>query len=598
MRKIKYIFIATLLMAISFATTLGMQAYAASELSTSNGIVDFKEGEAMIRIQGNEGQSLSGKRLLLYRLFEAENSKGLESIDYTMNPAYEDALKTVVGSKITKDPANVTEYEVIDYLQSLNNYVVEGAHTPQELESRYSDYRYFMEELLAEMKAKQLSGESIYVNDTKADNSIEIKGLSYGYYLVEDVTMAEGTHSAVSLSMLGTANPESLMHIKADYPTVIKKIQEDDKRDEIGNDGWNDIADFEIGQDVPYKYESVIPNMNGYHTYYYAWHDIMDDALTLQEDSIQISISGQVQSTSKVYQLSRSEFNLIKGTSDATFVIEVADIKAIIDREFPNINEKNENIYGQKVIVSYKATLNEKAALNMGKPGFENDVRLEFSNNPNQIGKGKTGFTPWDTVVCFTYKIDGIKVNNYAAALEGAQFRLYSDEQCRKEVFVKRVSDAYYVINPDVWEENSLAEAATIISNAEGKFEICGLDSGTYYLKETEAPDGYRLLLDPIVITISPEYTTERNNYVKGEGAGNEIVKLHATAHVKTFLDGIYEEKDEILEANQEEGSINLSVVNEIGNKLPVTGSSMMAVLGAIGTLLMAIAWRRSQKKA
>ena len=56
----------------------------------------------------------------------------------------------------------------------------------------------------------------------------------------------------------------------------------------IGNDGWNDIADYEIGQTVPYKYESRVPNINGYDTYYYAWHDCMDEALTFHEDSVAI----------------------------------------------------------------------------------------------------------------------------------------------------------------------------------------------------------------------------------------------------------------------------------------------------------------------
>ena len=48
----------------------------------------------------------------------------------------------------------------------------------------------------------------------------------------------------------------------------------------LKNDGWNDIGDYEIGQTAPYKFESTIPNMNGYDTYYYAWHDKMDEALT------------------------------------------------------------------------------------------------------------------------------------------------------------------------------------------------------------------------------------------------------------------------------------------------------------------------------
>lgn len=70
-----------------------------------------------------------------------------------------------------------------------------------------------------------------------------------------------------------------------------QKIQEDDLPQNIPDkNGWNDIGDYEIGQTVPYKYESNIPNMNGYKTYYYAWHDKMDKALTFQPESVKITI--------------------------------------------------------------------------------------------------------------------------------------------------------------------------------------------------------------------------------------------------------------------------------------------------------------------
>lgn len=595
--RLKRIYIFILVMSIVVVTQLKIDVSAAEEHTTVDGVVDFENGTGVIRIEGNTGQSLKGKTLMFYKLFDAKNSNGLESIQYSINESYASALKTVVASELEKEAENVTEYEVIDYLQSLNSNPVEGAKAQQEEEGRYSDYRYFMEALIAQLKTEGILGEAIYVEDTKPDNSIEVRGLPFGYYLVEELTDAEGTHSAISLSMLGTANPESVMHMKSDYPTVTKKIQEDDNKDVIGEDGWNDIADFEIGQDVPYKYTSVIPNINGYHNYYYAWHDVMDEALTLQEDSIQISIAGEVESASKVYQLSNSEYQLRKDVADTTFVIEVEDIKAIIDREFPNMNERNENQYGQTVTVTYKAMLNEKAALNPGRPGFENDVRLEFSNNPNQGGEEETGFTPWDTVVCFTYQINGVKINNHEAVLEGAQFKLYSDDQCKNEVSVKKVGNAYYVVNQDAWDGDTLAEAVTMVSDAEGKFDIYGLDSGIYYLKEIEAPSGYRTLLDPIVITISPQYTTERNQYVKGEGAGTEIMNLKATADIKSFFDGAYQEESKNLEVNQEEGSMHLSVVNKVGAKLPVTGSYSMILLGVAGTLLMVSAWRRSKKE-
>ena len=75
-------------------------------------------------------------------------------------------------------------------------------------------------------------------------------------------------------------------------------------------------------------------------------------------------------------------------------------------------------------------------------PGFENDVRLEFSNDPDSNGDGSTGYTPWDTVVCFTYRLDLVKVNDHDRTLAGAKFRLYSDEACKNEVYVKQAQTA------------------------------------------------------------------------------------------------------------------------------------------------------------
>lgn len=588
----------TLIMIVANMEGLLVAKAAGDTVPTSQGSVDLSQGDASITIKGNEGQSLVGKTFEIYQLFEAENAAGLESIEYTMNSTYVNALKTVVGSKLGKEAKDVAEYEVLDYMQTMNSHTVEGAQTGQTVEGSYSDYRYFMEEVIKQIQTEGISGEfAVKVVDTKSDNSIEIKGLAYGYYLVEDTSAASGEHTAVSMLMTSTANPEFKVNIKADYPTVTKKIQEDDNQDTIGNDGWNDIADFEIGQDVPYKYESTIPNINGYDTYYFAWHDIMDEALTLQSDTIQITLSGTASGAEKTYSLLETEYKLITDSEDTTFTIEIEDIKAIIDREFDNLNEDNENIYGQKVVVTYKATLNDKAALDTGRPGFENDVRIEFSNNPNQDGKGQTGYTPWDTVVCFTYQLNGLKVNNYGKKLEGATFRLYTDEACENEVYVKKVADRYHVMNPDSWESGVPGEAVEMVSNEDGEFDIYGLDSGTYYLKEVSAPAGYRPILDPVKISITPTFTTERNSYVKGDGASDSIMQLTASAHLKTFTNGAYTEKDVTLEVDQEKGSMNLSVVNEVGNKLPITGSGAMLILSVAGIALMAIALKKGRKQ-
>lgn len=564
---------------------------------TQNGVVDFGEGEASIVIKGNAGQSLAGKTLSVHRLFEAENAKGLESIDYTMNPVYTNALKTVVASRKNMELERVTEFAIIDYMQTLNSDIVEGAQAEQTLEGRYSDYRYFIEELSSELDREGVKGIQVEVADTKSDNSVELSGLAYGYYVVEDRSDAEGKHTAVSMPVVSTANPNAQIHIKADYPTVIKKIQEDDNPTEIGEDGWNDIGDYEIGQDVPYRFRSVIPDINGYHSYYYAWHDNMDEALLLQEDTILITIDGTVGSVHKTYTVTPEEYKLLQNTSEETFVIEINDIKAIVDREFPNTNEKQENRYGQVVTVTYLATLGDKAALDTGRPGFENDVRLEFSNNPNVGAENQTGFTPWDTVVCFTYQLEGLKINNYGMNLSGAVFRLYADEACEEEVLLKKVADRYHVMHPDSWDSTSASKAVEVVSDEDGAFTISGLDGGIYYLKEVTAPSGYRPIEEPIRIEVSPVFPQERNSYLKGEGAGEEILILNATAKIKTFVSGTENEKNVTLETDQEKGSMRLSIVNEIGKKLPITGAFAMPCLFVAGILFMGVALKRGRRK-
>lgn len=573
-------------------------AYAYATKLTPNGVADFGKGTASITINGNNAnQTLVGKKFNVYKLFNAQNSTGGESINYTFNPEYAPALKNVVGKKLSKNPVDVTEYEVIDYIQSLNNNKVEGAHTDQNLEGRYSEFRYFIEELRNEIVKLGVKSDVVEVTDVRRDNSIQIAGLEFGYYIVDEVSPVGGTHSAGSLCMVNTANPNAEVQVKSDFPTVIKKIQEDDNKPSIGDDGWNDIGDYEIGQTVPYKFESNIPNMNGYSSYYYAWHDKMDEALTFNKDSVGIKISDE---TGKTYTLQSNEFKVIENPGNGeTFKVEVKDIKAIVDREFNRKNELGENIYGQKVTLTFNSTLNDKAANDTGRPGFENDVKLEFSNNPDSDGNGSTGETPWDTVVCFTYKINGLKVNDHDLKLENAKFRLYSDKECKNEVYVKKSDKGYIVINRDSATTGVPSDAVEMVSDENGVFTVIGLDQGTYWLKETGAPDGYRPLLDPIEINITPTFTNDRNSYVKGDGATDKTLqRLDATASVKEFWGGIFNEDTLTLDTDVADGSLNVTVVNKVGSKLPVTGSAATLSLIGIGSALMAGSIAISRKKS
>ena len=569
-------------------------------METLHGAADFQRGNASIVIHGKEGQSLKEKSFRLYQIFNAENAKGGESVQYTINSEYEKSVKMIVGEAIEKEASKVTEYEVVDYIQSLNQNQVEGAQAEQPLEGRYSSYRYFVEKLRNQLEKDEVGSDEIHVTEVRKDNTIIIEGLDYGNYVADEISDVVGNHASASLCMVTTAAPAADMYVKSDYPSVIKKIQEDDNQEAVGNNGWNDIADYEIGQRVPYKFESKIPDINGCDAYYYAWHDRMDEALTFQKESVSITIYETSDTQSEYYTLGNEEFKVVTNPEgEETFRVEIKDLKAIVDREFNHKNAQNENVYGQKVLLTYEAVLNDKASEDTGRPGFENDVRLEFSNNPDSDGEGSTGYTPWDTVVCFTYRLNGLKTNEKGVKLEGAKFRLYSDKALKNEVYVKKIPAGYCVLNQDTVGNEILNESIEIESDQNGNFVIFGLDSGTYYLKETSAPDGYRPLLEPIVLEIKAVFIKDRNNYLKGEGGTEKILqKLDASVFVREFQNGIFKEYTTELETDVQDGAVNMNIVNTTGKKLPVTGSSAMLLLSGMGAVLLAGSMLSLHKRA
>lgn len=489
------------------------------------GTVQAGGGPASIVLKpSSASQTLQGRRFTLYRLFEAEPAAGGESVVYRFDPKTEAAVKQAVAAGLGIQAGAVGEQQAVDYVTSLSG--------------QDSALRQFLSTVQDHLQSAQ--GESFRVDSTAADGSFTIAGLDYGWYMAdEEGTDISGSHAAASLLMVSTAAPSVQIKVKSDYPQLIKQIEEDD-----GTAGWNDIGDYQYGQAIPYRFETTLPDVSGYETYLMRFHDRMDPALDFDPSSVAVTMDKD----GKQYRLSPQEFTITATpTADETFSVTIPDIKAIADREFGS--------YGQRVELTYSGVFNEGILdrQDQGKQGFENTVRLEFSNDPDS---SQTGFTPWDTVVCYTYRLNAVKHNENDVKLAGAKFRLYLDKDCQTELGFAKHGDVYL----------PAADAQDIVTDDEGSFRLDGLDQGTYWLREVQAPAGYHKLKDPIEITITPGFVDDRHAYVAG---GQGLTDLTATAGGQD------------LETDPIQTSANLSVLNRTGSVLPSTGSGMTIVLFA-----------------
>ena len=188
-----------------------------------------------------------------------------------------------------------------------------------------------------------------------------------------------------------------------------------------------------------------------------------------------------------------------------------------MSRPVPDLNK------GATITVTYTAHLNDKAAVNTtsGSTDNKNKVQLQYSNNPRN--SAYWGFTPESEVCVYTYQLNNTKYHDEdkpGNELEGAGFRLYSDEACEHEVELYKEGDFYYPITTG-------KTAVEMKSAANGQFNVKGLDAGTYYLKETTPPAGYSACdKTPIVISATHD---EHNVNLSGESnLNNKIINKKA----------------------------------------------------------------------
>ncbi len=404
--------------------------------------------------------------------------------------------------------------------------------------------------------------------------------LDTGYYVIVDTTtFGDGQTNTVVNAALLQLTDDITIETKVSVPSVDKEVQENS----TGN--YGDAADYSIGDDVPFQFNSVVPDMTQFETYKYVFHDTMVEGLTFNKDSVEISINGGTPISETLYKVVTKEED---ENLDCTFEIRFENLKSAVATE--------RAVAGNPITITFTAKLNEKAVV--GSMGNSNKVKLEYSNNPNDDGNGNppTGETPEDEVLVFTYGLNPTKVdaNDTEKELKDAEFHLsrkITDEE-GNEVTVWAVVDATsnkitgwvkaevgatgYVAADAEGNLNGVAYAgSTLKSDEQGLFTVLGLDAGTYELLETKAPAGYNTPATPFTVTIESTLVPAD----KGGKTKPTYKDLSAEITINNNTANFTEGKDN-------NGVLEGKITNASGATLPETGGTGTTIFYVVGGLL------------
>lgn len=432
----------------------------------------------------------------------------------------------------------------------------------------------------AEIAARHLTNAEGTATEPVGGNYV-INNLAAGYYLVKDQDGSlEGDADAATEYIVQVLGNVTMEPKDSDIPTVEKKVSEEDyRRDDGYGATYNDVADWDIGDSVPFKLIGSIPDMSAYDTYEYIFTDTLSNGLTLQPNTIKVYIAREKNDEVNNYTPLTQGVHYTLNTQNigenggGSFTISFADLKTA-----PYVNEEGRNY----VIVTYDATLNAKAEI--GLPGNPNSVDLQFSNNPNGDGLGRT---TEDKVIVFTYELDGTKVDgaNIDTKLGDAEFVLFNGAHTR----VAHIENGkivgwvnlpagynqgnYKEIPYEAWETLNADTNVIMTSAADGVFGVSGLDDGTVYLLEIKAPTGYNLMERDVRIDIAATTANGQN----WNGAANTAL----TALTIAVDQGNAEN------GNAQTGAVALTVTNNQGTTLPETGGMGTTLFYVIGGLLV-----------
>lgn len=285
---------------------------------------------------------------------------------------------------------------------------------------------------------------------------------------------------------------------------------------------------------------------------------IVTNPATVPENTLDLVLTKVHDDTSKVikgavFEHTRPNGQTERFTTDSTGKIKLVGLERGV-HSLKEVSAPDGYAVNGNVI---KFRVQDDNSVDLISSGTETDLNgsIVFKNEAT----GNVSVTVNDKPAPFKLKVH--KINNKNLVLEGAEFTLYSDKACK----------------------NAISKGTT---DGKGDLIFEDLIAGkTYYVKETKAPAGYRIPVNDDGSAIVYEIKAES---VPVDG----VFKFYVNGKAYTSNTGNF-----CVEGTKADRIGKITVVNEIGLKLPNTGSALMIPIMGAGAVLMGIALVVSKKR-
>jgi LPXTG-motif cell wall-anchored protein len=429
------------------------------------------------------------------------------------------------------------------------------------------------------------------------------------YYSNEDQTGNELEEGVVNI--IGTNTWVKV----SDTPGVKKDIVDNDTADNHGSANIGDIINYQVVINPVPQYGGEYPVLNVV--------DTLSKGLDFVEGSVEVKVYSKDAAfpyiSTESTKLSADKYSVTVTPkyedTDSAKAKVATEIK--IDFVKDGVYALNEGwVEGNKAVITYQAKLNDNAAMNQN--GNENNVKLEYTKD-SKLNKDDNEDIipenpPTDKTYTYTFDLDGgvtgthtettitegllVKIDGEVVkkedttdkdkitnVLSGAEFTLYTQDPTNLE------GDA---LEKAVYKNASIVNAegktfdGTVTSDAKGLLPIRGLEAGTYYLKETKAPEGYSLNTHVFKIVITPTYyTADGDNYKKGQLEKWEITIDDTTTN--TFNVN-HQGTDTTVTVNTDDKVAGVVIPNTKLSSLPSTGGIGTTIFTIGGCAIMILA--------